>query len=140
MVDFICHVKPPAVYVKLLYPVNAHINQVFLQVSITGIKLWHLLDIGKSLITRRFLVLDWFRHTVKPVIILRTAALLHHILKGKKVRSTMIEYPIQQNSYAHLMTFFNQMLQIILASKAGVYLKIIYGVILVIGICLKYRI
>ena len=140
MIYFICHIKPPAVYVKFLYPVDSHINQVFLQVSITGIKLWHLLDIGKGLIARRILVLDWFRHTVKPVIILRTAALFHHIPKGKKVRSTMIEYPIQQNSYAHLMTFFNQIFQIILASKAGIYLKIIDGVILVIGICLKYRI
>ena len=77
---------------------------------------------------------------MKPFYITGFFLFFQYILKWFKMHSRMVKYAVQHNPDSVTVTRIHKFSECLFGSKLGIYLKVICGCILMIKVCLKYRI
>ena len=89
------HIQPPAVNVKLPYPVGSHLTEIVLHLPIGGIQLGHHPLVGKAGIVgvdlRGFGALYGEFQAVEPGAVFGLLLIADHVLKGEEVPAAVVE-------------------------------------------------
>ena len=136
MTDFISYIQSPSVYVTFPDPIACNVRNVFFNLWIFQIQLWHSTIIPKAQEVRNLSPFALQRQFIDiiPVQIFGFFTLFQNILKCKKLFSGMVEHRIHNHLHSAVMCFLYQLLKLLLCSKGRIDLIIINGIVLMTGI------
>ena len=119
MTDFITYVHSPSINVAFLNPITCNICNVFFNLRILQIQLWH-----SSIIAKTFVVWNLSHFTFRwqfinkiPVQISGFFTIFQNIPECEKISACMIVYRIQNYLHTTLMCFLYQLPKILCCSK-----------------------
>ena len=136
MTDFISYIQSPSVNIAFPDPIACNIRNVFFNLRIFQIQLWHSTIISKAQEVRNLSPFALQRQFIDiiPVQIFGFFTLFQDILKCKKLFSGMVEHRIHNHLHSAVMCFLYQLLKLLLCSKRRIDLIIINGIVLMAGV------
>ena len=134
---FVRHIQPPAVDVKVAYPVLADRDEIIPRSGVRQIDLRHPFVVADAVVIfQLFVHREALRE--KPGGIAGAFAVSHHILKRRPVVPAVVEYAVEQHPQPELVGRADKLREIVLRAEGGVDVEIIHGVVLVVGRSFEY--
>ena len=125
-------------------PVLSYTGKICLNFGVRSIEFGHFALVGETGVGGRFgfsfRAADGEGKVIEPILVNRGFSFFYHVLEHGKVPAAMIEHTVDDDVHSPLMKLGGQGKEILIASKAGVYVEIIYNIIFVIFLRSKNRI
>ena len=121
------HIQPPAIHMRLLQPVAAHLQEICRAFGVLHVQLGHI----RPVLTKRHIPARILFPKEKPIVIPGGPPVLQRILKRRKPQPAMIEHAVEHNAHPLLMQRVGKRAQILRGAQKRVDLVVVKRIIAV---------